>query len=130
MSIRDITEKFKHILDDSSYKDVTLIGIIVLLAFASFGLGRLSIQHNSTKEIRVGEREFQSVPAAVYTSVEQENEGTKSVNVVSSQNSEVYHFTWCSGAARIKEENKVFYSSIEEARAAGLRPAKNCKGLE
>ncbi|MEX2405624.1 MAG: Ada metal-binding domain-containing protein [Candidatus Paceibacterota bacterium] len=129
MSIRDIGRKFKHFLDDSSYKDASLVAIIILLALASFGLGRLSIQNEKVKEIRVGERELQTIPAAAYASIESKEE-SQDVSVVASKNSDVYHYPWCSGAQRIKERNKVYYSSTEEAKAAGLRPAKNCKGLE
>jgi len=49
--------------------------------------------------------------------------------IVASKNGEVYHYVWCSGAKRIKEENKIYFKSKEEAEKAGLRPAKNCPGL-
>ena len=48
---------------------------------------------------------------------------------VGSKNGEVYHFPWCSGAQRMKEANKIFFSSREEAEKAGYRPAANCEGL-
>lgn len=135
MSIRDIYGKFKQFLKKSSLEEAVIVGVVILLALASFGLGRLSVQHESHKEIRIGERELQTYPAATYAAIESENRDqsnaeTENVSVVSSQNSDVYHFTWCSGATRIKEENKVYYTSIQDAKTAGLRPAKNCKGLE
>lgn len=49
---------------------------------------------------------------------------------VASKNGTKYYLPSCSGAKRIKEENKVYFSSKEEAEAQGLEPAKNCKGLE
>ena len=49
--------------------------------------------------------------------------------IVASKNGSVYHYTWCPGAKRIKEENKIYFNSKEEAEAAGYRPAKNCEGL-
>jgi len=48
---------------------------------------------------------------------------------VASKTGEAYHFPWCSGVLRIKEENKVWFETREAAEAAGYRPAKNCKGL-
>ena len=48
---------------------------------------------------------------------------------VGSKNSDKYHLPWCSGAARIAEENKVWFASKEEAEAAGYTPAANCKGI-
>jgi methylphosphotriester-DNA--protein-cysteine methyltransferase len=53
------------------------------------------------------------------------NKGT----YVASKSGSAYHFPWCSGAQRIKEENKVWFETKEEAELAGYRPASNCKGL-
>ncbi|OHA15361.1 MAG: hypothetical protein A3G52_00010 [Candidatus Taylorbacteria bacterium RIFCSPLOWO2_12_FULL_43_20] len=50
--------------------------------------------------------------------------------LVGSKTSDKYHYPWCSGALRMKEENKIWFKSAEEARAAGYTPAGNCKGLE
>jgi hypothetical protein len=50
--------------------------------------------------------------------------------VVGSKNGTKYHYPWCAGAQTIKEENKIFFASIEEARAKGYTPAANCKGLQ
>jgi len=48
---------------------------------------------------------------------------------VGSKNSNKYHLPWCSGARRIAEHNKVWFSSKAEAEAAGYTPAGNCKGI-
>ena len=47
--------------------------------------------------------------------------------VVSSASSSMkYHHPWCSGASRIKEENRVWYPSAEAAQADGYSRAGNC----
>lgn len=38
-----------------------------------------------------------------------------------------YHYTWCSGSQRIKEENKLWFNSAQEAEAAGYTLAGNCQ---
>lgn len=48
---------------------------------------------------------------------------------VGSRTSDKYHLPWCSGALRMKEENKVWFSSKEEAEARGYSPASNCRGI-
>jgi len=48
---------------------------------------------------------------------------------VASINSDKYHFVSCSGAKRIKEENKIYFFSTEEAERRGYTPTKNCKEL-
>lgn len=49
--------------------------------------------------------------------------------VVASKTGNVYYLPSCSGAARIKPENKVTYATRFEAEAKGLTPSKTCKGL-
>lgn len=119
---------------------VFTIMIIVAVAFSSFGLGRLS------------KLEENKIPLAIYdnaiyytnnsASVTQATESGELAKVQSSQiglvdggkyvaskNSDKYHAPWCSGAKRIKEENKIWFASKEEAAQAGYSPASNCKGI-
>ena len=48
---------------------------------------------------------------------------------VASVNGSVYHLVACSGADRIYEKNKRYFSSRAQAEAAGLRPSKTCKEI-
>jgi len=57
------------------------------------------------------------------------SEATTAKSFVASKNSTKYHLPWCSGAKRIKEENKVWFSSEAEAKATGRTPAANCPGI-
>jgi len=41
--------------------------------------------------------------------------------------SKKYHFTWCSGAKRINEVNKLWFENEVAAQAAGYTLAGNCK---
>lgn len=50
-------------------------------------------------------------------------------NYVASKNGTKYYLLSCSGVSRIKEENKVYFVTAEEAKERGLEPAKNCPGL-
>ena len=49
--------------------------------------------------------------------------------IVASKKGSKYHLEDCSGAKRIKEENKIWFNSEKEARKAGYEPAANCPGL-
>lgn len=53
-----------------------------------------------------------------------------SYEVVGSRNGGKYHYPWCSGAKQIKDSNLIYFNTIDEARALGYLPAKNCKGLK
>lgn len=50
-----------------------------------------------------------------------------SLQVVASKNSDKYHYPWCSGANRIKDENKIYFANPAQAEAAGYQLAGNCK---
>jgi hypothetical protein len=66
--------------------------------------------------------------ASVVSSIETKIEpGGK---LVASKNGTKYYFPWCAAASKIAEGNKVWFNSEAEARAKGLQPAANCKGLK
>jgi len=124
MSIEYLKYKIKGIDDTLNNKDILVILVVILTTFASFGLGRLS----KIDETRVPMRIDNS--AAVYNSVNTNIQTNEQQTYVASKNGTKYHFPWCSGAKRIKESNKIWFSSKEEAVKAGYTPAGNCKGLE
>ncbi|MBX4211427.1 MAG: hypothetical protein KW806_01350 [Candidatus Yanofskybacteria bacterium] len=47
--------------------------------------------------------------------------------VVVSKSGKVYHFSWCSGAKRIKPENQIWFESEALAQQAGYTLAGNCQ---
>ena len=57
------------------------------------------------------------------------NDAATKGKYVASKSGSKYYLPDCSGVKRIKEENKVWFGSVEEAKAEGYEPAKNCKGL-
>lgn len=99
--------------------DWGLVLAVFLVAFASFGLGRLSATEAAKPAVSVGQ-----------APLEEEARGMAIGGlVVASRNGSVYHFPWCSGASQIKEANKVWFASEAAAEAAGYAPSKSCKGL-
>jgi len=109
---------FKGILGDDS---VFYALLLIVVGVGSFGLGRVELPEAQT-----------SAPAMV--TVSQKNVSSVASKdqsqVVASKNGSKYHYLWCPGTKHMKEENKVFFASIAEARAAGYEPAANCQGLE
>ena len=124
-----IVEKIKSVVSG----DVFVVLVIVFVGLSSFGLGRLSALDGKKFDVRILEP---SQHAAVVESVGVEEVVSPIPDVtnlggqyVASKKGTKYHFPWCGGAARIAEENKVWFNSKEEAEAAGYSPAGNCKGL-
>lgn len=137
-------DKFKSLLADDTFFYGTLI---VLIAVASFGLGRVSVvQETPQKKAKI---ELQGQKASGVEGIEQKTTNTVSKSVeagadsateesakpnseqtyVGSKNGTKYHLLHCPGAKQIKEENKIYFGTKEEAQKAGYTPASNCKGI-
>ncbi len=118
-SIKEILHKIKHFYTLVPLE--FLVGVIVLLVgFSSFGLGRLSALGEQREHIKLT-YDTNLNPRPIY-----DNRG----EVVVSKNGKRYHYPWCSGALKMSDTNKRWYTSIKQARAAGYTPAGNCNGLE
>lgn len=115
--------------------DLILVGGIILVSLISFGVGRLTAPQPVAPEPIVIEN---AIPAAELSQNEIPKEEEESGGGVASQvgkyvasiSGTKYHLPDCSGAKRIKEENKVWFNSKEEAEKAGYEPAGNCPGLK
>ncbi len=96
-----------------------LILAVFLVGLTSFGLGRLSALIEARPPVSV-----RQAPAEV------EPKGMAVGGLyVAARSGSAYYFPWCSGAARIRPENRVWFDSETAARAASYKPAKGCDGL-
>lgn len=124
-SIGDIASKINPFRDGNkkkrsfSPKDLFYVLVVILVTFLSYGLGRISALPE--KEVPVMLKEGGKLEKA-------ENESILGL-LVGSRRGSKYHYPWCPGALTMKESNKVWFSSVEEARSLGYTPAGNCEGL-
>ena len=139
MNLTEFKEKCK-----SDKVFITLL--IILVGIGAFGLGRLSKIEALKQGISIeapaavanalnGQNQalngdFKPLNSPSAETANQSNPAIESGQVVASKNGTKYHFPWCSGGKTISEANKIYFNSIEEARAAGYTPAANCKGLK
>ncbi len=135
MSIQELFIKFKGFLANTEY---LLALLIMVVALASFSLGRLSVIEKSEEiqqkavvspimeKSQVGEDRGDSIESSISdeTATAQSASG-----YVASKNGTKYHLPWCGSAKQIKEENKIWFKTKEEAEKAGYTPASNCKGI-
>ncbi len=123
--IEKVSKKIKEILDYSWMDDLFLVFLIVCIAFISFSLGiryeqkrvqeQYPIQIGFNKEALLLWEEYQSLKSS------QTSDG-----FVASKNGTLVYPVNCSGAKRIKEENRVYFGSIEEALSMGYKESTNC----
>jgi hypothetical protein len=158
-SINDLTIKIKSFsadMKDRIYSkenglkissDLFIVIIIVLVGTASFGLGKLSAIEKKKTPIAVYQTDQALLSTVLKGQAMGENQGGASADsraaqsaptpttsakglVLASKSGTKYYYPWCSGVARIKEENKVWFSTVDQAKSAGYTPASGCTGLK
>ena len=132
MNIAEYFRKSKNKLDDLTKSELYTIALIILIGFAGFGLGRLSLIEDNREQVRI---EFPEYLSASVLNAQKTLDGSNTATtaqglLVASKNGSKYHYPWCGGGKRISEKNKIWFDSVEDARKAGYTPAGNCKGLE
>ncbi len=109
-----------------------LPAVLVLVGLTAFGLGRLSAlgERGEGLVIRLPDGSVQTAAAyAATTPAKVAAAPATSGTYVASKSGTKYYLPSCSGAGRIKEENKVWFETVAEAQAAGYTAAANCPGL-
>ncbi|HBH71378.1 MAG: Nuclease (SNase domain protein) [Parcubacteria group bacterium GW2011_GWC1_42_11] len=138
-SIQKIVEKIKGINVRKQVNlriipdDVFLGLILILIAFASFGLGRLSKIEGSKTPVR-----FENITEATKeTSYQKALAGGQAASIINSagdqlvgsKNGTKYYYPWCTGVQKIAQANIIHFTSKTEAEARGYTPSATCKGL-
>lgn len=98
-----------------------LAGLLCLVGLASFQLGQVSVQDSF-----VSGESLEHNAGIIFTDAPEQAIQRNVVKVVASSGGTKYHKLDCPGADNIKESNKVYFDSIEQAKAAGYTPATNC----
>ena len=109
-----------------------VIGAIVLGLVLVVGLGQLWGVYSSRPPVKITTPEISQSNQATNTTQSQQTvkpAGKSTGKYVGSKNGRKYHLATCASAARIKDENKVWFDSKEQAAAAGYAPAANCPGI-
>ena len=130
---------------ESNQKDLFLAATIVLVSIISFGLGKLSAIWPEKQLINITtnyQQHYKAEPSGFRPTTNNNDETRKNTDpppdnstpiakgkYVASKNSTFYHYPWCPGAQKIKEENKIWFQTKEEAENSGYKPAGNCDGL-
>ncbi len=136
MNIADIRERSKELLGRIPPSALT-VAILVLSCTAAFWLGIMAGRDMGNgaqnKDFWVEERGSEALGAAALPGVipvaQAPVTGTPGVGFVASKSGKKYYLPTCSGVARIKEANRVWFATKEDAEAVGLTPAANCPGI-
>ena len=139
-----IKQKIKNWIESEKGKDILIVIIVILVGLASFGLGRLSKttsssgikilpavvgeypEQNKGQEANVKSiAENMSKPAFDINDINDINSINK--NFFASNRGTKYYSIGCSGGKTIKQENRVYFSTREEAEGAGYELSSSCQ---
>ena len=122
--------EIKQFFKDNEADIILVIGVI-LISLISFGGGWLLGKSSSSSETSFKEPIIEQIsPEQLNASLGKVTESKKEYKFVASKNGKFYYYPWCPGVERIKEENKIYFNSKQEAEKAGYKPAKNCFDLK
>jgi len=131
-------EKIKQFIESEKGKDIMIVIIVILVGLASFGLGRLS-KTTSSSGIKIlpavaGEYPEQNKgqEANVISIAENMSKPTFDINSINknffaSKRGTKYYSIGCSGGKTIKQENRVYFTTREEAEGAGYELSSSCQ---
>ncbi|KKT20091.1 MAG: hypothetical protein UW02_C0001G0004 [Candidatus Nomurabacteria bacterium GW2011_GWB1_43_7] len=131
-------EKIKQFLESKKGKDILIVLIIILVSLGSFELGRLSKEASSSGiKIEYATQGQEQTPNQANAVSATENTNPAAVPSPTPKNSEENYFfasnrgnkyypAACSAGKNIKQENRVYFATREEAEKAGYELSSSC----
>lgn len=126
-------EKIKQFINQTIQsekgKDVLVVIIVILVGLGSFELGRLSKESSSGLKIDSSDTDVGAVPDVGIPQGGSPTSGTPSSGKTffASSKGKKYYTTSCSAGKTIKQENRVYFATGEEAEAAGYTLSSSCQ---
>lgn len=134
-------EKIKYFLESEKGKDILIVLIVILVGMASFMLGRLSktAQNGQFKVIYPSEQANaisglkeaqnglnQQNKGYISPSIKPEIPGIPQGNFFASKRGKKYYPLGCSAGKTIKDSNRVWFATGDEAVKAGFELSSSC----
>jgi hypothetical protein len=139
-------EKIKHFIVSEKGKDILIVAIVILVGLGSFELGRLS-NESRTSGIKIQyPAQGTSQGGNVVSALEAIDNLPQSISVENAQISPIfqnsssvgktffasnrgtkYYPLGCSAGKSLKQENRIYFSTREEAERAGYQLSSACK---
>jgi len=128
----------KQFLMSEKGKDLLIVIIVILVGLGSFELGRLSMEDDQggLKTIYGGQNSEEGTNMtqpqdSTQTSLKPQNMNTsvassEGKNFFASSKGSKYYTTNCSAGKNIKQENRVYFATGEEAEKAGYTLSSSC----
>lgn len=125
----DYKSRIKNLIEWGREYQNTIFAVLILILmfFLGLGLGLLIRPNKPTpiiidKNVKIGLPARAGLPAQ--SGLPSNSTGT---NYVASINGSAYYPVNCKAAEKIKEENRVWFKTTQEAESQGYKPAQNCR---
>ncbi len=134
-------EKIKAFVASDKGKNILTVLIVVLVGLGSFELGRLSkelqssgikIEYPNQEANVLGAETEQVVTSPKETPWGKNNQSNQLPSAIgkayfASSRGSKYYSIGCSGGKTLKEENKIYFNTADEAERAGYELSSTCK---
>lgn len=128
-------EKIKQFLEGDKGKDILTVLIVILVGLGAFLLGRLSKESDSSGikieySGQTGILEANAISSIDFlekVSTAQNSQNSSGKNFFASNRGSKYYSIGCSGGKNIKQENRVYFETREEAEKAGYELSSSCR---
>ncbi|MEK7219399.1 MAG: hypothetical protein AAB687_01850 [Patescibacteria group bacterium] len=129
-------EKIKHFIESDKGKDILMVLIVILVGLGSFELGRLSkVSSSAGIKIEYSNQNQENVENSI--SSENSQNSTQTANTISviqngknffaSNRGSKYYSLGCSSGKDIKQENRIYFATGEEAEQVGYALSSSCR---
>ncbi|OGI45578.1 hypothetical protein A2121_03270 [Candidatus Nomurabacteria bacterium GWB1_40_6] len=127
-------EKIKQFIESEKGKDILVVIIVILVGLGSFELGRLSKENGSGGiKIEYGDQyqgtsqTANAISAVTDVGRLETNSSSSGKTFFASSRGSKYYSTSCSAGKTIKQENRVWFTTGEEAERAGYVLSSSCQ---
>ncbi len=128
--------KIKAFIESEQGKDILIVLIVILVGLGSFELGRLSKgTHGSEIKINYPDKTTEAEASQTSNAIsvnsnipgEQKISTPSGKNYFASKRGKKYYTIGCSAGNSIKQENRVYFATSDEAEKAGYELSTSCK---
>ena len=126
-------EKIKQFLESDKGKDVLTVIVVILVGLGSFMLGRLSKESDLSSGIKIEYSNQTDISEANAISSVNSLEKVSAIqnfvgkNFFASNRGSKFYSIGCSGGKTIKQENRIYFTTREEAEKQGYELSSSCR---
>ncbi|MFA6000062.1 MAG: Ada metal-binding domain-containing protein [Candidatus Paceibacterota bacterium] len=124
-------EKIKLFVNSQQGKDIMTVIIVILVGLGSFGLGRLS-KNTPSEGLKIEYRDQRGNAVGALDTIEYKPQfktndtNVEGKNFFASSRGTKYYPLGCSAGKTIKQENRIYFNTAEEAEKAGYTLSTSC----